>query len=187
MQVFDYLSVIVSVITGLGMTLVLSAIADLLHARKRVRFYWVSLFWMVFLFISQVQIWWGLWDLRETRVWNFGSFLLLLLYPISTYLPARILLPQLSHDELIDLRRHYYENHRTFFSLMALIFLVLSTLNPLFFGVPWLSQPEALTVALFGLLATAAITPHRWYHMALPVLVGGVALTFILLFALHLG
>jgi hypothetical protein len=43
-QVFDYLSVIVSVITGLGMTLVLSAIADLLHARKRVRFYWVSLF-----------------------------------------------------------------------------------------------------------------------------------------------
>ena len=187
MQVFDYLSVIVSVITGLGITMVLSGLADLLHARKQVRFYWVSLFWIVFLFISQVQIWWGLWDLRETREWNFGSFLLLLLYPISTYLPARIVIPHTSSEGLIDLRRHYYENHRTFFSLMAMIFLVLSTLNPLFFGIPWFSEPEALTVTLSGLLGAAAITSHRPYHTALPVLVSTVALSFILLFALRLG
>jgi hypothetical protein len=186
MQVFDYLSVIVSVITGLGMTHVLSGVAELVYARKRVRFYWVSLFWMLFLFVSQVQIWWGLWDLRESRAWNFGSFLVLLLYPIATYLPASVVLPSLSTGESVDLREHYYQNHRAFFSLFALVFLVLTALNPILFGVPWLSVPEGLTALLFGLLGVAAISGSPRYHTVLPLLVSTVTVTFILLFALRL-
>jgi hypothetical protein len=186
-EVFDYLSVIMSVITGLAITDLLSGVANLVHARKPVRLYWVSLFWTLFLFVTQVQIWWGLWDLRGTRVWNFGSFLLLLLYPISTFLPARIALPTVGDEETIDLRAYYYDNHRAFFTLFAVIFLVLSALNPVLFGVPWLSWPEGLTVLLFSLLLGAAIIRRPIYHTILPLLITGLALTFILAYALSLS
>jgi hypothetical protein len=45
MNAFSYLSVLLSIIIGFGMTQVLTAMGRLIRHRAHVRFYWPSLLW----------------------------------------------------------------------------------------------------------------------------------------------
>lgn len=45
---FEYVTVLISIVVGLGITEVLSGIADLIKQSKRVKFYWPHLLWVLF-------------------------------------------------------------------------------------------------------------------------------------------
>ena len=46
---FEYVSILISIILGLGITQILSAFTDLLYDYKKVKFYWPHLLWIGFL------------------------------------------------------------------------------------------------------------------------------------------
>jgi hypothetical protein len=125
---FEYLSVLVSIIIGLGLSHLLTGAARLIQMRRRVRPYLPTYVWIVVLLLMQVQIWWAAYGERAETRWSFLGFFSFLLLPILGALVSYILIPDLEgeHTEL-DLRASYHENRGWFHGLLVL--LVISSLS----------------------------------------------------------
>jgi hypothetical protein len=121
MSTEEYLSVLVSIVIGLGISHVLSGVGNLLVDRARVRFYWVWGVVVALTFLAHVQFWWSTFGLGEGVVGNFFGFLFFLLTPIALFLMAVLTLPDFEEEGEIDLRRHYFDNHRWIFGIGALV------------------------------------------------------------------
>lgn len=122
MSTEEYLSVLVSIVVGLGMSHTLTGSANLLVDRARVRGYWVWGMMLGINFLAHVQFWWSTFGLGEGVAGNFFGFLFFLLTPVALYLMAVLMLP--SFDEThgtIDLRAHYFANRQWIFGIGALI------------------------------------------------------------------
>ena len=55
MTSFEYLSVLISIILGLGLTHLLSAVRDLIQQRAQVRWHWLPVLWAGLIFVAQIQ------------------------------------------------------------------------------------------------------------------------------------
>jgi hypothetical protein len=134
MEAFGYVSVIFSVVIGLGMSHILTGATELVKARQRVRFYWVHLLWVALIFVAHIFLWWTMWNLRLVRNWNFFSFLLLLLAPVLLYVAAAFLIPRVEPSTSIDLREYFYANQPAFFSVNAAFVALMGMENWLLTG-----------------------------------------------------
>lgn len=121
MNKFEYLSVLVSIVIGLGISHLLSGAARLIQLRRRARLYLPTLAWMAILFLLNVQIWWVAFDRRRTEDWNFFEFLLYLLIPVGVVVLSYLVLPDLGDEDEVDLRASYFENRGWFFGIFAAI------------------------------------------------------------------
>jgi hypothetical protein len=92
MDAFSYLSVLISIILGLGITQLLTALGRLLNSRARVRWYWPAVVWAGILLVVHIQSWWAMFGLRTHENWTFLAFLVVLLLPILLYLAAALAL-----------------------------------------------------------------------------------------------
>jgi hypothetical protein len=86
MTPFEYLSVLLSIILGLGITHVLQGYRGLLLARRSVRLYWPTLIWSVLILLFTCQAWWASFGLEEQREWRFDVFLVILLQMALIYM-----------------------------------------------------------------------------------------------------
>ena len=187
MEAFNYVSVIFSVVIGLGLSHLLTGIVELVKARRRVRFYWVHLVWVALTFVGHIFLWWTMWNLRLLRDWNFFSFLLILLAPVLLYAAASFLLPKVEPDSAIDLREYFYENHRPFFGVSAAFTALMGAENWLLTG-SHSPLPVTIIFALwFALLCLSAVLKNARYHAAVSLLFGLLFLLFIIMFGLRLG
>ncbi|HEX8148012.1 MAG TPA: hypothetical protein VF591_12600 [Pyrinomonadaceae bacterium] len=187
MEAFGYVSVIFSVVIGLGLSHLLTGIVELFKARGRVRFYWVHLLWVGLTFVGHIFLWWTMWNLRLLRDWNFFSFLLLLLAPVLLYVAASFLIPKVEADASINLREYFYENHPAFFGVTAAFTALMGAENWLLTG--HLSPPSVMAVfALwFVLLCASAVIKNPRYHAAVALSFVPLFLLFIVMFGLRLG
>lgn len=187
MDAFGYVSVILSVVIGLGLSHLLTGIVDLAKARTRVRFYWVHLVWVALTFVGHVFLWWTMWNLRLVKAWDFFSFLLLLLGPVLLFASAGFLVPKLEPDKSIDLREYFYENRGGFFGTNAAFTALMSVENWLLTG---RGSPASVTttfVVWIVLLGLSAFVKSTRYHAAVALLFVALFLAFILMFGLKLG
>ncbi len=164
MDAFSYLSVLISIILGLAVTQTLQGFRGLMLARSRIRVYWPSIVWAVLLLLLDVQVWWAMYDLRFYRDWSFLGFAVVLSQTIPLYLLAGLVFPDVGIEGKLDLRTHYFENHRWFF-VLAMLLIIASLLKNavLYHTLP----PTADTgYQLFFLVgsAIAAWTRREWLH-----------------------
>lgn len=124
MTQFEYLSVLVSIIIGLGLSHLLSSTARLIQLRHRARLYGPTLCWMALLFLAHIQIWWVAFDRRGDAEWNFFSFLLYLLIPITVFVLSYLIVPDLEGGGQVDLKASYYGNRVWVFGLFGLLPLI---------------------------------------------------------------
>lgn len=165
MDTFNYLSVFVSIILGLGVTQLLSSFADWLEHRNTVSAHGPSLAWAGTLLLLHIQTWWTLFGLRHIEHWQFLQFFLLLLQPILLYLLAALALPRASVHP--DLQSAFHGNRRWFFALLIAL-LGVSLLKDLLItgSLPQLSN--LLFHAGAGVTAMAGITVrHERFHQLL--------------------
>jgi hypothetical protein len=186
MTPFEYASVILSVVMGLGLSHLLTAYVELIQARGRVRFYWVHTVWAVMIFAMGVLIWWAAWGLRGITVWNFFTFMLLLLEPVCIFVAAAFLVPRLDPGERLDLREHFYGSRGAIFgAIAALIATVLTFDGVVFHHV--LAAPNLFMAIFFALSVSLAIVRRPWYHALGVAAFATLLLSFIVRFALRLG
>ena len=121
MTEFDYLSVLISIVLGLGLSHVMATAAQLVRFRAAVKFYTPALLWLALLFFLHVQIWWAVFELRDVPEWTFGNFVLVLAIPAVVYVISVLLSPDFDREERIDLRASYFAHRRWFFGLLALL------------------------------------------------------------------
>lgn len=119
MSPFEHLAVLISIVLGLSIAHLLSAVHRVVLARGRIRFYWLPLTWVVLIFVTQVVWWWGIFELRSVPAWNFFYFLFVLLSPVSLYLASASVLPEVEPGRAYDLREFYYANRGLLFGTIA--------------------------------------------------------------------
>ena len=124
MDAFSYLSVLLSIILGLGLTQLLTSVGRLIRHRDRVRADWLPLLWVAVLLVLYVQVWWTMFGLRALRVWTFIAFLTVVAQTITLYMMAAVILPDQVDDAGVDLAAHYDRQHRWFFGFfLATLFI----------------------------------------------------------------
>ena len=180
MDPFSYLSVLISIILGLGITQLVTGLGRLIQARDRVKPYAPTLSWIAALLVIHVQTWWAMFGLRNHPAWNFGQFFVVLLQPLVLSLLAALVVPDIGPDSHVDLRENYYAQARWFFSLLILLLVVSLVKDVVLTG----SLPSALNVAahvVFIITSAVAIATRReMYHRQLAPFTIVLMLTYII-------
>src|SRR6185369_2847679 len=166
---FEYVSVFISIILGLGVTQILTGIADLVHQNERVKIYWPHLTWIVLVLILHVQEWWVTFELRNLEKWRLPLFLFVLLYPVTLFILARLLFPFGLNECTIDLKKFYFENYRRVFlfgSVLAFLSIIDNLLLRNYAAVDLIAQSPVLVV-----LSTMAILKNSkpWLHKSVAI------------------
>lgn len=184
MTPFEHLFVLFSIIVGLGVTELLSSLHDLLHPSTRVRWHWLPVLWACMAFQAIVFWWWAMFSYTALAFPNFFGMILLLLAPVSLYLIATSVLPDLTPGQSVDLDTFYMANRRRLFGLMAVhtsvLLLQMSVLSEVSFGnYVW----GAISLVV---LITLARSENRRVHGALTILTVLMNETGIVLYWMHI-
>ncbi len=166
MSAFDYLSVLISIILGLGITQILSGFGRLLNVRGRVRWYGPAVAWGILLLLIHVQTWWAMFQLRALTLasWTLPVFLFVLLLPVLLYLMAALALPDAGGTEPIDMRASYHAHAGWFFGL-AMLVIATSMVRPIVLGGRFRLDPDhAFQTLFFAASLGGALTHREWYH-----------------------
>ena len=95
MDAFNYLSVMVSMVLGLGLTQLFAGIGNMVQVRRRVCFYWLHSLWVVLMIGLHIQMWWSFWMMRGVQEWTYTGFAFVLLGPATLVIASHVLLPEL--------------------------------------------------------------------------------------------
>ena len=112
MSAFEFLLVLYAIVAGLGVSLLVRSVGQLIEARDRVRRYWVHSCWVALIFISHVVSWFGLWGYAQNPSWTILQALLLLCVPVLLYLISHLSVPELDDDRVHDMREYYFRHAR---------------------------------------------------------------------------
>jgi hypothetical protein len=122
-MLFEYLTVLVSVVVGLSLTHFLTALIRIVHNRDTVRPYWVQLLWSGTIILWTISFWWFTFAMSNVQRWSLSLFAFVMLYAVMLYMLVALLFPEdIDPDE--DYESLFFENKTWFFSAL-LVFLVI--------------------------------------------------------------
>jgi hypothetical protein len=166
---FGYLSVLLSIILGLAATEILQGWRRLLLVRERVVIYWPVIAWSWLFLLIVTEVWWTMFGMRSRTDWTFVQFGMVLLQTILVYMQAGLIFPEFSEEGEINLRQHYYRQHRWLFSLLAFT-LIVSIAKDLVLHGAWPDPTNmAFHAGFFTTAVIAAITRREAYHKFLAI------------------
>jgi hypothetical protein len=87
---FEFISVLISMVVGLGVTHVLRGFAQVIHERKQAPVDGIHMVWTAVVTLNLALNWWVLFD---HAVWSFTLFLSLVVWVVTLYLPVAFLYP----------------------------------------------------------------------------------------------
>ena len=128
MDEFSYLSVLIGLILGLGITKLMEGVGHLVQVRGRIVWYWPLKLWAVVLLVFHLQAWWAMYELRHITDWTFAGFLIVLIQPILLFLLSALALPDVGEIEKTDLRTSFTE-HASFTFRIAMLMVFSSLLK----------------------------------------------------------
>ncbi len=183
MDAFAHLSVLISIVLGLGITNLLMGFARIVQMRGRVKVYWPVILWALGLLLIHVQTWWSMFGLRNVETWTFVMFALTLMQPIVLFFLSALVMPDFDRDDALDLRANYFAHARWFFGMFVAL-LVVSLLRT-YATDGRLPQPTdfAFHVAfLAGAVPAMFITNERFHKIAALVAAASILTYVALLF-----
>lgn len=166
----EYLSVLVSIVVGMGLSQMLSGFGRMLAARRRVRVYGVSLMQALVVFLALIQFWWSTFDYDEAILDNFFSFLIFLLAPILLYLLSALVFPDFDDDlATVSMRDHYYDVRPWFFGIGAAAVVSNTVRNVVVEGAGVLTDDRPFEALFFVLMLSGLAIRNPRYHAILSV------------------
>ena len=93
-MVFEYLTVLISVVVGLSVTSFLTNVVRIIHVRGNVTISWVQLLWSITILIWTIAFWWFTFVLAEQPQWTFPLFVFLLAYSTLLFFLMALLFPE---------------------------------------------------------------------------------------------
>jgi hypothetical protein len=185
MSPFEHLSVLISIIIGLSIARLLSRVGLLVQAHRRVKLHWLPLLWVGLVFTVQVEWWWASFEFRQQMEWNFFYFLFVLLSPVTLYLAATLVLPEIKNDESYNLRDHYFSTRHWLYLFLALSTTLDALRRAMQSGIVDVGVWSNLVAT--ALIGSLAIVESQLYHAVVSLLLAGVFLYFIVNSAIQLG
>jgi hypothetical protein len=141
MTPFEYVIVLISVIIGLGITTILTGVAELIKHTQPVKLFTPYIIWIILIFVLHIQDWWISYQYKTVEIWTLQSFLLVLLYPINLYILAHLLFPAELTKAFSS--KEFYLNHYPRLFIGAITLVIISVIHnlaidhlPLFTQIP---------------------------------------------------
>jgi hypothetical protein len=183
MDAFTHLSVLISIVLGLGITNLLMGFARIVQMRGQVKVFWPAIVWGLVLLVIHVQTWWTMFGLRNVETWTFAGFSMVLAQPILLFFLSALVMPDFDRDEALDLKANYFAQVRWFFGIIVVL-LIVSFLRPIALEGQPPSPPDlAFHIAfLAGALPAAIFTNERFHHLAALVAAAAIFAYVALLF-----
>ncbi len=166
---FEYVSILVSIILGLGITQILSAFSDLLYNYKKVRFYWPHTFWIVFILFLHIQDWFITYQLKDKPVWNLPELFFILLYPISLFCVAKMLLPTNEREERNNMKLFYKSQYPLLFNIVGISIFISILFNYFFLKESPLQQIPLLIFLSVMLYTALKKVENEMLHKAIAI------------------
>ena len=158
---FEFISVAVSIILGLGVIQLLSSLDQVLAQPRR---YWLHSAWVFMLFWLLIQNWWALWDLRDI-VWNLGYFLFLVTYVCALY--SAILALTKTDSAEVGWEEVYFSRSRRFFGLLCFVIILAILLTWVMLDASLLHPYRYMQYALFVIVALLFSSKRKRLHEVL--------------------
>lgn len=166
MDPFAYLSVLTSLVIGLGIARLLTGVGWMMQSRSRVHFSWTHGLWIANVFLFALLNWWILFRWRTQTEWTFFLLLFLLATPTITFVLTVLLFPE-SIPDGFDYGQYFLSNRPWFFGLSALL-APLDAIDTALKGVDHLLAQGVIypvtIILLTVLMVIAARTNNRAYH-----------------------
>jgi hypothetical protein len=169
MTPFEYVTVLISIVLGLGITQIVTGVADIIHQWNRVKIFWPHLLLIFLVFFLHIQEWWILYDLKNTSEWRLPIFLFAILYPILLFVLARILFPSEWNLPSIDMQSFYFDNYRKFFLVIGILALLSISDNVLIQHRPLIEQIFHLSLLIGMILIAVKKYQQVWLHQLVAV------------------
>jgi hypothetical protein len=166
MQTLQWISVIMAMVLGLGVTRLLTALVAIFKTRRRITIDWVPVAWAGALFLTQLQFWWALGDLAAIKSsFPYLHFLGLVTLPLMLFLTAALLLP--SGEEALSLRSYFEEDGKWALVSLSAFFAGALVVNWQLFQATPFALWGLIDVALIALPLLIALTRSRALHVAI--------------------
>lgn len=126
MSDFEFLSVLVSIVIGLGLTHLLSGLGRAFYARELYRMDPVHVAWTITILFLLVLNWWVFLLWRDFDRWTFAVFFTTVIWTTSMYMLAVILYPPNLPDDANY--REVFQQNRTWFLISFMVMCLLDLL-----------------------------------------------------------
>ena len=149
MESFKWIAVAISMVLGIGVTRLLSSAVMIFRNRGEFEFDLLPIAWAAFIFIAQIQFWWGMIELsRLMSVWTLGNFLLLLSMPLLLFVAAALVLPLEPRKQDLALRKGFERDGRLSLIALALYNTIASLVDAAWWSVNIPTLQGAMLVGL---------------------------------------
>lgn len=122
-DIYPHIRVIMGMVTGLGITRLLSGIARIVQHPGRIPLSPLHLAWVGSILLYLVHFWWWEFGLYQVENWTFGTYLFIIAYAVSLFLLCALLFP----DQLYDYESYgdYFIARRAwFFGVLAITYML---------------------------------------------------------------
>jgi hypothetical protein len=169
MSAFEYVIVLISIILGLGITTILTGVAELIKQSKLFILYLPHIIWIVLVFVMHIHEWWFCYELKSESVWTLPKFLFIVLYPINLYILAHLLFPAGLSTGFTS--REFYLNNYPKLFIVTIILDVQSIIhNVVLKSFPLQSQiPHVIVLAALSALVLTK-TKNTAVHITVSIL-----------------
>lgn len=183
MTLFEFVTVIISMILALSVGNLLLGTAALVKKRRQVRMSAIHALWTLTLLTLPLSFWWSLWDLLD-QAWTFPQFCYAVLGPIALFFATAVFMPDATGEEEIDLEAHFF-GVRPIFLGTLLGYLVVTWFDGyLLAGLPWAGAVGRVNMIGVTTVLIGLATKNRLYHLCASALL--VGMFFFLLLARYL-
>jgi hypothetical protein len=166
---FEYVSILISIILGLGMTQLLASFSDLLYNFKKIKFYWPHTLWIVFVLFLHVQDWFITYKLKDRWTWDLPELFFVLLYPITLFMVAKLLLPTSDSEEKQNMKLFYKSQYPILFFVVSICVLISILFNLYFLNETVLHQIPLIILFLTVLFLSLRKTNSEIIHNSLAI------------------
>jgi hypothetical protein len=166
MSLFEFVLTLYSIIMGLGLTLLIRSVGQMLEARRKTRTYWVHSCWLVALMLTYIVFWLQLWLYRDVVEWSAAEVMLMLMVPVLLYLVSHLSVPELEDGLEHDMRQYYYTHHRMIQSLLLAAILLGGLSQRLILDRWHFATRDLMRGAAMALLLPGIVSKRHGVHAA---------------------
>jgi hypothetical protein len=184
MDTFRLISVVLSMVLGLGVTRLLLGLVGIFRARRVSRLDWLVPTWAFSLFLVQLEYWWAINQLPLVMdSFNFHDFMALVVLTLALFVAAALLVPSRSEDEAGSLRQFFELDGKWALPALSAFFVMGFLANVFFLRVSPISWWGLFDIPLVAIPLVFATKSRRLQEVLsaafVPLLVADVAISLV--------
>jgi hypothetical protein len=183
MGYFEYVMVLVSIIIGLALTHILTALGSAVHRLRGhgppIKLDATYLIWIVAVLIYLVSFWWTEFKFQDSSTeWTFGLYLFLVTFAISQFLLAVILVPP-GMKGVGDSYAYFMAGRRWFFGAFFVV-TILDLVDTFLKGLDWGAHPIVLiqTAFVFTFCVVGSVSENKVVQLGIAVILLSIGLFY---------